>query len=231
MRARMHGWSLVELLVVLSITAILLGVLLPALAASRQTAKQVNCLANLRSLGQAHAVYLNDSSGLMLGTTHSTSWIEVLRGYDPAVLLRSPIDTSPHFAGGLPINGAYRQTSYSINRYLSPDFIDGASRIETVPRPEATVHFGIKVFEQRPGDPSDDRPLWDHFHADGWSFGFNPPASNASDEMQINAYRGDLTEDDAVSGYGYLDGHAEAQAFSGVYVDAATNRFDYRVAR
>ncbi|MEM1213652.1 MAG: type II secretion system protein [Planctomycetota bacterium] len=227
----MHGWSLVELLVVLSITAVLIGVLLPALAGTRQAAKQVNCLANFRSLGQAHAAYLTESAGWMLGTTHSTSWVEVLRGYEPAVLLRSPTDTSPHFAGGVPINGAHRQTSYSINRYVSPDFVGGASQIESVPRPEATVHFGIKVFAQRPGDPSDSRPLWDHFHADTWSSGFNPPAWEASEEMQISAYRGELTRDDAVSGYGYLDGHAEAQSFSGVYVDAATNRFDYRVAR
>jgi len=57
------GFSLIELLVVISIVALLISILLPALAASRDIAKSVACLSNQRQLGTASAVYLNDNDG------------------------------------------------------------------------------------------------------------------------------------------------------------------------
>ncbi|MEM6391969.1 MAG: prepilin-type N-terminal cleavage/methylation domain-containing protein [Planctomycetota bacterium] len=233
MRARMHGWSLVELLVVLSIAAILIGILLPALAGSRQVARQVNCLANLRSLGQAHAVYLNESAGRLLEDSHGSglSWIETLRDYDPSLLLRSPLDTSPHFAGGVPIAGQFRQASYALNRYVSPSFIAGVSHIDEVPRPSATVQMVIKRYEV-PGNPSDPAPVSDHVHPDLWDpGGAIPPAVRAASEAQTHAYAGEQAQDSAVSGYAYLDGHAAAEAFSVVFVTRDTNRFNPAVAR
>lgn len=59
MRTRLdrHGFTLIELLVVISIIALLVGILLPALAKSRNAAKGSQCLANLRSIAQAIAAY------------------------------------------------------------------------------------------------------------------------------------------------------------------------------
>jgi prepilin-type N-terminal cleavage/methylation domain-containing protein len=50
---RRCGFTLIELLVVISIIALLIALLLPALSAARFTARRVNCLANLNSVGQA----------------------------------------------------------------------------------------------------------------------------------------------------------------------------------
>jgi prepilin-type N-terminal cleavage/methylation domain-containing protein/prepilin-type processing-associated H-X9-DG protein len=60
-RVRSGGFTLIELLVVITIIAILLAILLPALATSRETAANAQCLANLRSIYQAAFMYAQDN--------------------------------------------------------------------------------------------------------------------------------------------------------------------------
>lgn len=59
-RPRASGFTLVELLIVLSIIALLVGVLMPALAAARNAAHAVQCGSRMRQLGVATASYLHD---------------------------------------------------------------------------------------------------------------------------------------------------------------------------
>lgn len=54
------GFTLIELLVVISIIALLIGILLPVLGAARDTARQLQCLTNTRSLATAATNYLTD---------------------------------------------------------------------------------------------------------------------------------------------------------------------------
>ena len=55
-----HAFTLVELLVVTGIAAILAAILLPAMAAARERARQSDCLSNLKQLYVAAALYASD---------------------------------------------------------------------------------------------------------------------------------------------------------------------------
>lgn len=58
------GFTLVELLAVITIIAILISILLPSLAKAKHAALRVQCAANLRSLGQGCRLYANDHFGM-----------------------------------------------------------------------------------------------------------------------------------------------------------------------
>jgi prepilin-type N-terminal cleavage/methylation domain-containing protein/prepilin-type processing-associated H-X9-DG protein len=59
------GFSLLELLVVIGIIALLLALLMPALSRARRQANLVQCLANLRTIGQAALIHANEHGGYL----------------------------------------------------------------------------------------------------------------------------------------------------------------------
>jgi len=100
-----RGFTLIELLVVVAIIAILAMLLLPVLNKAREKARTATCMNNLKQLGIAWAIYLNDYEEYFPPVyqgnvcwaypgNYSKNWIGFLAPYIPQIKKNYPLPTN-----------------------------------------------------------------------------------------------------------------------------------------
>jgi len=207
---RCQGFSLVELLVGITIGALLVGMGIPAIQGGMNRAKQAACASNMRQIGQGVLLYSAENEGRLpsIACIGTNTWIEQLQPFLGANYTKVRVcPADPKAAAKQQTSHA---TSYILNERVEPDsFIN----------PDGEIDPGEVVFDRmiRIAQPSRvillfiDKPRdehRDHMHASlmtSWD--------GVRNEIWVDPYGGKSPDGTAgISNYLFADGRVESIA-------------------
>ena len=141
-----RGITLVELLVVIAILSVLAAIIMPVYINARENARKISCLSNLRQIGIAFNMYVQDWDGYYPNTNDPFLWMGrkwrwPLKSY--LTLVSSPDPTNPWLAdqpsrdiilcpSDTTAMNKWDNTSYaySMSFYHTPEQINAMTQIE-----------------------------------------------------------------------------------------------------
>lgn len=217
------GFTLVELLVVVSIIALLSAFAVPAVLQALTAGKRTACASNMRQIGTAMLAYTNDHNGEFPGSSHSdpnASWIYSLASYLGNVDEVRICPADPRAAE----RRAVKSTSYVLNEFICVPQMDPFGGVTESFTNIGKLHSLSRTITAFVGaDNMGTGASNDHTHSRGWG-GWSSVVSDISpDRHRTGAAAKDRSR--GASNYLYADGHVEtitARAFKAL-VDSGVN--------
>ncbi|BDI28593.1 hypothetical protein CCAX7_006440 [Capsulimonas corticalis] len=159
LRSRRLGFTLIELLVVIAIIAILAAVLFPVFAQAREKARQITCSSNLKQVGTATLMYMQDNdenlfpfvitdgaTGMPIFWDGEADFSQNPIGFNPSKGLLQPYiktagvancmdaESMPVVAGNIP------SFAYGVNEFLMPGDLSNINDHD-VDKPAETIYI------------------------------------------------------------------------------------------
>ena len=119
---RKKGFTIIELLVVISVILILAAILTPAVHKAKSKAKRVQCLGNIRQMGQQALMYAQDWDDKLPRAAAKLSWYQLPGIADPRYLRPAVKKCANEAANiGEPVIAADMPNCYSIYQPVAGD--------------------------------------------------------------------------------------------------------------
>ncbi len=217
-RPRRFGFTLIELLVVIAIIALLAAILFPVFARARENARRASCMSNMKQLGMATQMYVQDFDDSMPGYFTPPNPMAVLYPYVKNIQIYrcpssnfknyNPVTTSygTHYGFATRAPGSIAQRQKAALLYSSTDF----TKLDSIPRPSITCLLAETIRSGGSYGPT----------------GTNGPAGWYMFDGELDAsYSGLIDWEKHFDGnnFAFMDGHVKWLKRSTAEADRATN--------